>query len=142
MSYSKNWRTNLSIQNTKSVYDGFDQGSLSLNDYREKFMNVVEVATSYGNQLHDEAVSKQVCAESHGHDDLRQLTNREKTAVDLEAYNRYISCGFLMKANDNKYGHVAANLENDYMKGNDYYPKKMPDAYKYLNEYNTGNSGK
>ena len=45
-----------------------------------------------------------------------------------------------MKANDNKYGHVTANLENDYMKGNDYYPKNMPDAYKYLNEYNTGNS--
>ena len=44
----------LSIHNAKSVYYGFDQGSLSLNDYREKFMNVVEVATSYGNQLHDE----------------------------------------------------------------------------------------
>ena len=47
-----------------------------------------------------------------------------------------------MKANNNKYGHVTANLENDYMKGNDYYPKTMPDAYKYLSEFNTGNSGK
>ena len=28
------------------------------------------------------------------------------------------------------------------MKGNDYYPKTIPDAYKYLNEFNTGNSGK
>ena len=105
-------------------------------------MNAVEVALSYGNQLHDEAVSRQVCTESHGHDDLRQLTNREKKAVDLEAHNRYISCGFLIKANDNRYGHVTTNLENDYMKGNDYYPKNMPDAYKYLNEFNTGNSGK
>ena len=66
----------------------------------------------------------------------------EKKAVDLEAHNRYISCGFLIKANENKYGHVKANLENDYMKGNDYYPKTMPDAYKYLSEFNTGNSGK
>ena len=95
-------------------------------------MNVVEVATSYGNQQHDEAVPRQVCEKSHGHDDLRQLTNREKKVVDLEAHNRYISCGFLIKANYNKYGHVTANLENDYMKGNDYYPKTMPDAYKYL----------
>ena len=47
-----------------------------------------------------------------------------------------------MKANDNKYSEVTANLENDYMKGNDYYPKNMPSAYKYLSEYNDGKSGK
>ena len=82
----------LSIHNAKSVYYGFDQGSLSLNDYREKFMNVVEVATSYGNQLHDEAVSRQVCEESHGHDDLNSLTSRQKKAVDLKVHNRYIPC--------------------------------------------------
>ena len=57
----------LFIHNAKSVYYRFNQGNLSLNDYREKFMNIVEVATSYKNKLHDEAVSKQVCKDDHGH---------------------------------------------------------------------------
>ena len=39
------------------------------------------------------------------------------------------------------YGHVIANLGNDYTKGNNHYPKNMPNAYKYLSEYNTGSSG-
>ena len=68
----------LSIHNAKSVYYGFNQGNLSLNDYRKKFMNVVEVATSYGNQLHDEAVSKQVCQEKHRYEDLSSLTIVQK----------------------------------------------------------------
>ena len=130
----------LSIHNAKSVYYSFNQGNLSLNDYREKYMNVVEIATSYDNQLHDEALSKQVCQEQHGHKDLATLTVDEKEAVDEEAHQKYIACGFLLQANENKYGHVTADLENDYMKGDNNYPKNMPEAYKYLDEYNTGNS--
>ena len=76
-------------------------------------MNMVEVATSYGNHLHDEIVSRQVCVKNHGHDDLISLTGKKKKEVDLEAHNRYISCEFLIKANDNKYSHVTADLENN-----------------------------
>ena len=65
-----------------------------------------------------------------------------KKAGHLETHNRYILCGFLMKTNDNKYGHVTTSLENDYMNGNNHYPKNMLNAYKYLSEYNTGNSAK
>ena len=36
----------LSIHNAKSVYYQFDQGSMSLNAFREKYMNNVEIATS------------------------------------------------------------------------------------------------
>ena len=131
----------LSIHNAKSVYYGFNQGSLSLNDYREKFMNVVEIVTLYGNQLHDGLVSRQVCQETHGHENLRNLPIAQKKVVYLKAHNKYISCGFLLKAND-KYGHVTADLENYYMKVEDHYPKNMTKAYKYLSEFNQGNFGK
>ena len=120
--------------NAKSVYCDFNQGNFSHNGYREMFMNVVEVTVSYGNQLHDEAVSRQVCEENHGHDDLKSLTSRQKKAVDSEAHNRYMSCGFRIKANHNKYGHLTTNFENNYMKGNNHYLKNKPNAYKYLSD--------
>ena len=79
----------LSIHNAKSGYYGFNQGKF-LNDYKRNFMKVVEVATSYRNQLHDEAVSKQVCQEKYRQEDSISLTIVHKKAFDLVAHNKYI----------------------------------------------------
>ena len=37
---------------------------------------------------------------------MSSLTVVQKKEIDVEAYNYYISYDFLIKANENKYGHV------------------------------------
>ena len=41
----------MSIHNTKSAFYKFNQRDLSLNDYRERFTNIEEIATSYDNKF-------------------------------------------------------------------------------------------
>ena len=77
-------------------------------------MNVVEIATSYGNNLHDEVLEKQVCKDKFKHENLKALTKKEREEVVELTHEKYISLGFIAKANYGKYGHVSADLENDY----------------------------
>ena len=78
----------LSIHNAKSFYYGFNQGKSFLCILQEFFMNEVEVATSYGVQLHVEVVLKQVCQEKHGNEGLSGLTVVLKDKIDLETHNK------------------------------------------------------
>ena len=71
----------LFIHNAKSVYYQFDQGNMSLNAYRKKYMNNVEIATSYGSKLHDEALCDHLSEEDHGCL-FKDLTDPEKVEID------------------------------------------------------------
>ena len=42
---------------------------------------------------------------------------------------------FLANSNKHKYGHIIAELHDDYLKGNNHYPKNMNDMYKLLDEH-------
>ena len=51
----------MSIHNAKSAFYRFNQRDLSLNDYRERYTNVVEIATSYDNKLYDDKLLDYLC---------------------------------------------------------------------------------
>ena len=87
-----------SVFNTKSVFYRFNQGNLRLNDYREKYSNIVNIATSYGGDLHDESLAKSICKQVHKHENLSTLSDAELAKVNKMAHDRYIACGFLVKA--------------------------------------------
>ena len=46
-----------------------------------------------------------------------------------------LSCAFVINSDLKQYGRLIEELENDYTKGNDNYPRNMVKAYQLLNEY-------
>ena len=76
--------------------------------------------------------------EKFKHENLQPLSKKEREEVIEETHERYISLGFIAKADYGRYGHISADLENDYMKGKDNYPKNMPPAFRHLDELNSG----
>ena len=104
-------------------------------------MNNVEIATSYGSKLHDEALCDHISEEDHGIV-YKYLTDPEKEEIDKKAHDQYIAMGFLRQADSRRYGIVLADLENDYMKGDTNYPLDMPSAYRFLDEFKLYKLGK
>ena len=104
-------------------------------------MNNVEIATSYGSKLHDEALCDHLSEEDH--DCLyKDLTDSEKAESDKKDHDQYIAMGFLRQADSRRYGMVLADLDNDYMKGDTNYPLDMPSAYRFLDEFKLDKSGR
>ena len=136
----------MSIHNAKSAFYRFNQRDLSLNDYRERYTNVVEIATSYENRLYDDKLLDYLCKEKYnlswedieGDDDY---ADEQKELHEL-AHEVTVATGFLASSDRRRYGKILNDLENDCIKGNNSnYPKDMASAYKMLNEYHTGIKG-
>ena len=51
----------------------------------------------------------------------------------------YLTCAFVINSDLRQYGRLIEELENDYTKGNDNYPRNMVKYYQLLNEYNQWN---
>ena len=136
----------MSIHNAKSAFYKFNQRDLSLNDYRERFNNVVEIATSYDNKLYDDKLLNHLCEKEH---DTTWATLQEEPEenenlieeLEAEAHDITVATGFLACCDRRRYGKVLDDLENDCIKGDFNYPRDMPAAYKMLSEYNTGIRG-
>ena len=47
----------LALHQTKTNFYNIRQGSLSNAEYMEKFNNVVDIATAYNGQIHDQAIT-------------------------------------------------------------------------------------
>ena len=139
----------LSIHNAKSAFYKFNQRDLSLNDYREKFSNVVERATSYENSLYDDKLLDYLCKKKHDKRwteftetvGLRTLNSKAIESLHEQAHEVTVATGFIASADKKRYGKILDDLENDCIKGKTNYPTDMAAAYKLLNEYHTGQKG-
>ena len=125
----------LSIHNAKATFYSFRQGNLTNSDYFQRFKNYTDIATSFDGNLHDEAITRMACREEHDHSDIEGLDEDEKTAVDEKASNMYLSIAFLQQSDRRHYAKLSEDLENDYTKGNDNYPRDVTKAYQLLNDY-------
>ena len=125
----------LSIHNAKATFYSFRQGNLSNSDYFQRFKNYTDIATSFDGNLHDEAITRMVCKEEHGHEDLTRLNDDERDDIDDLASKRYLSIAFLQQSDKRRYGKLTEELENDFTKGNDNYPRDVTKSYQLLNDY-------
>ena len=94
------------------------------------------MAESYDAKLYDQAMFNitqdstvySTTSEADLHDE--ELKMNETTAREI-----YPSCAFFINSALKRYGRLIEELENDYKKGNDNYPRNMVKAYQFLNEY-------
>ena len=59
--------------------------------------------------------------------------------IETTAQDIYLSCAFVINYNLKRYGRLIEELENNYTKGNDNYPRNMVKAYQFLNEHKQWN---
>ena len=65
----------LALHQAKSNFHNIRQGSLSNAEYLEKFNNVVDIATVYSGQLHDQAITDIATETAHAGVDYDTLTS-------------------------------------------------------------------
>ena len=133
--YKDEQYTPLSIHCAKSAFYKFSQGDMSLNEYRVKHDNVVQVAESYENDLWDKVVLDKVVEEEFSDDEFDDLDDENQLKAKAMARDRTLAISFIMSSDPRRYKQVVRDLENDFLKGKDNYPKDVPTAYKLLNEY-------
>ena len=59
----------------------------------------------------------------------------ELKMIETTAREIYLACAFVINSDLRRYERLIGELENDYTKGNDNYPRNMVKAYQLLNEY-------
>ena len=67
------------------------------------------------------------------------LQDDEIKMIETTAREIYLACAFVISSDLRRYGCLIEELENDYTKGNDNYPRNMAKAYQLLNKYKQWN---
>lgn len=111
----------LSLHNTKAMFYAFRQFNQSNAKYLQKFRNLVDIATSLGGNLHDEAVSRIVTLRLHAPlTDPRDtsLTVAERVNIQEVEKEQYLALALISQSDKKRFGRLQEELENDYTKGN------------------------
>ena len=117
---------NLAVLNTR-------QGSLSNTQWYERFNTRYDVARLVGVEF-GHKILWEYCAQathSRGYD---SLTLAEQTAIRQSAEERYLVYLFLVNSGA-QHDLLRKELQNDFTKGSDKYPKNCPQALLFLDRY-------
>ena len=89
----------LALYNVKLNLYQFHQGNLSNLDYLRKFNNLVNIATSYEEQLHDDAIRDVTVKKLHGDAAMwAGLNDDQKRAITESAHKIYCATMFWCNA--------------------------------------------
>ena len=106
----------LALHQEKANFYNLRQGSLSITEYLEKFNNVVDIATAYNGQIHDQAITDMATETAHAGVDYDTLTAAQQAVVKENAKDMYLAFSFLCQSERKRYGRLLQELENDYTK--------------------------
>jgi hypothetical protein len=110
---------------------------MSCQEYFERVRNIVDVIMSLGGSL---------CDDLHLIDELPEreprggYTEEQKREAQEKIHNNTMAYGILVRAGRARYGKLIEEVEKDYLKGHNNYPKTATEAYNLLVNYkNYGN---
>ena len=120
----------LSLHHAKKNFYAFRQGNLPNPDYLDRFMNLVDMEESYDTKLYDQAMFK-IAQDSTVYSTTAEadLQDDEIKMIETTAQDIYLACAFVINSDLRRYGRLIEELENDYTKGNDNYPRNMVSFY-------------
>ena len=123
-----------SIHDAKHQFCLLSQGKQTTQAYLEQFQNVVDMIEHCGGSigfepgLHEEILSKKGIP--------RQVaTTKQKDQVAKEARERYLGTAFLCGSDRAQYGGLLEKIKNDFVQGQDNYPKMLVAAYNLLTNW-------
>ena len=139
----------LSLDDAKTAYYSYVQpNTQSLADYLRHFLSLVDVLEHYNASVGEDQdfLDKTGVlieeSEPDGTEEnyvaLKLLYNLKKTAA---ARNRSLALSFMKRADKTRYGTLWTDLENQYTRGTDQYPKDLTAAYNMLLNYRRQTNG-
>ena len=124
----------LSLHLAKSNFHSLRQLNISNSEYYQHLNNMVMVVTSLGCSLHNDSMRDIVAGERFG-SVYEKLTVYDCETIDSLARYTYLSVVFLKHVDMRMYGPLVQDLDNDFVKVQDSYPKQLVQAYLMLNDY-------
>lgn len=110
---------------------------MSCQEYFKRVKNIVDVIKSLVGLL---------CDDMHLKDELPEreprgrYTEEQKREAQDRIHNKTMTCGILVRSDRTRFRRLIEEIENDYLKGHDSYPKMATEAYNLLVNYkNNGN---
>jgi hypothetical protein len=110
---------------------------MSCQEYFGRVRNVVDVIKSLGGSLVDDMHLKDKLPER----ELRNGYNAEQLAGARKIIqDKTVAYGILARADRNRYGKLIEEIENDFLNGNNDYPKTPMEAYNLVVNYRSYNN--
>jgi hypothetical protein len=111
------------------------QGRLATTSaYMEQFQNVIDVIEHSGGSIGDDpGILQGLAAEKEK--DLKGMSPNELSELKKEAQEQYLAVAFLLSADRGRYGRFIEGLENDFLQGQDRYPKTITAAFSLLTNW-------
>ena len=139
----------LSLDDARTSYYGYVQPKTqSLADYLRHFQSLVDVLEHYNASVGEDKAfldkagvlidEKEPHISESNYSTLKLEYNLKKS---LAARNRSLAVSFLKRADKVRYGALWTDLENQYTRGTDQYPKDLTAAYNMLLNYRKQHHG-
>jgi hypothetical protein len=122
------WKAHALYESKQRFFLNHQDRNMSVANYREKFMNLIEVLEHSGGSIHEEALVE----EALGNVTASAATPEQLKDAMKKAREEFMACAFLLGADRNRYGKLVEDLENSYIQKHDIYPKTLNDAYNLL----------
>jgi hypothetical protein len=84
--------------------------------YLEQYQNIIDVIQQVGGSVGKSEGLVQAYAKTKGVD-TKTMSDKERTALEQEAYDRYLATSFILASDRSRYGRLIEGLENDYLQG-------------------------
>ena len=116
-----------------SIY-GFQQNTLSNEQYYEKFNTKIDIANAIGINWEHKALLEHQAGAKHGGATYDSLNDAEQAAVREEAKEAYLSFVMLKQAGK-QHNKLRQDLRNDFTTGDNRYPQNRQQALLLLDKY-------
>jgi hypothetical protein len=100
----------------------------------ETFQNVIDVIEHSGGTVGNEPGIVEGIAAHQGLD-MATVDSDQEAALNQAARQHYLAVAFIFNSDRNRFGRLLENLENDFLLGDDNYPKTVTSAYNLLTNF-------
>jgi Zinc knuckle len=107
----------------------------TLANYLEKFQNQMDVIQHVGGEISKHSGIQLELVRAEGFDTIDDAPDDVHDCTEIEAREQFIAVMFMLGADRGRYGKLIVDLENQYLQGQDNYPRNLNAAYNLLLNY-------
>jgi hypothetical protein len=107
---------------------------MTMQAYLEMFQNTVDVIEHSGGSIGNHPGIVAAIIKKQGLT-VATITSDKMAALDLEGQQEYLAVAFLLNADRTRYVSYLQGVENDYLQGQDKYPKTVEEAHNVLTNW-------
>jgi Reverse transcriptase (RNA-dependent DNA polymerase)/Zinc knuckle len=124
-----------SLYECRQRFERCRQGKLTVAQYFEKFINLVEQIEHCGGNIGQDFTHLDAVANFDYQKEFKDLDDQERKSVLVKSKDAYLAVAFLMQSDKERFGLLIETMQNNYLQGNDNYPETLTESYNLLVNY-------